>query len=89
MNDNQPSFRISNFYSAAFLFAQGMELIGIDNSNHRRAEFVFTNPGKCELLVRSYSFAQDGSAETLVDARKFSTAIKLLKEKLYQEKANQ
>lgn len=89
MNDNSPNFRISNFYTAAFLFAQGMELVGIDNSNHRRAEFVFTNPAKCEPLVRSYSFAKDGSPEALVDARKFATAIKLLKEKLYQEKANQ
>jgi hypothetical protein len=65
-----------------------MELVGIDNTHGNRAEFVFTDPAKCEKLAHLYSFAGEESPDVTVDARKFVTAVRLLKEKLYQEKNN-
>lgn len=80
-------FRITGFYPAAFLFSKGMELVNIDKTtNPKRARFVFRNPERCEELLHLFDFAQEDSQETVVDARKLVSAIKTLKEKLYQNK---
>ena len=80
-------FRTTSFYPAAFLFALGIELVNIDKASSRRAEFVFADSPTREHLLHSYSFAREDDPEVLVDARKLVSAIKLLKEKLYQESA--
>mgnify|MGYP001565291886 CR=1 FL=1 len=83
---NDRYFRTSSFYTACFLFAKGQVLVNIDKVNDsRRAQFVFLDSSDRELLLQNFSFAKENSPDVLVDARKFVTAIKQLKEKLYQE----
>lgn len=80
-------FRTSSFYVAAFLFARDQTLVNIDKTiDPKRAQFVFLDSPELELLLQNFNYAQEGSAETMVDARKFVTAIKMLKDKLYQER---
>lgn len=78
-------FRTSSFYAAAFLFAKGQTLVNIDKlADPKRAQFVFLDSPERELLLHSYNFSQEDSPETLIDFRKAVTAIKTLKDKLYQ-----
>ena len=80
-------FRISSFYVASFLFAKGLELVNVDKiTNPKRAQFVFRDSPERETLVKSYNFAKEDSPEAMIDARKFVMAIKMLKDKLYQDK---
>jgi len=84
-NQDDRYFRISSFYTAAFLYVRGLELVSIDRVNSKRSEFVFKDSPDREILVRNFNFAKEESPEVLVDARKFVMAIKMLKDKLYQE----
>lgn len=77
-------FRTTSFYVAAFLFAKGLELIDIDRVNPRRCQFVFRDTPEREELLRIFNFAKEDSSEAKIDARKFVTAIKTLKDALYQ-----
>lgn len=78
-------FRLQSFYQAAFLFAKGMELANVDRvSNSQRATFVFVDSPEREGFIQSFSYGKEGAPATLVDARKLITAIRTLKEKLYQ-----
>ena len=63
-----------------------MELVNIDRLNPKRSQFVFRDSAERELLLDSFNFGKEDSTEVLVDARKFIMAIKMLKEKLYQER---
>lgn len=82
---NAGQFRTSSFYAAAFLFTKGLELVNIERSATRRSEFVFRDDKKREEWMRDFSFASTDSPKVAVDVHKFITAIKMLKEKLYQE----
>jgi len=80
-------FRISSFYAAAFLFAKGLELVNVDKiTDPKRAQFVFRDTPERELFLESYNFSKEDSPEAMIDARKFVMAIKMLKDKLYQDK---
>jgi hypothetical protein len=79
-------FRLTNFYLAAFLFSKGMELVNIDRTDPKRSEFVYLDTPEREQLVQNFNFASEDSPESLVDVRKFVMAIKMLKDKLYQER---
>ena len=79
-------FRTANFYGAAFALARGLELVSIDRDDPRRNQFVFRDAPEREEWLHAYSFAPEGAPEVLVDARKFVTAIKALKEKLYDHR---
>ena len=85
INDDR-YYRLTSFYAAAFLFSKGMELVNIDRLNPKRSQFVFRDSAERELLLDSFNFGKEDSTEVLVDARKFIMAIKMLKEKLYQER---
>lgn len=79
-------FRTSGFYTAAFLYAKGMELANVDRvSNPKRASFVFVDTPEREGFLDSFNFAKDDAPEVMVDARKLIMAIRTLKEKLYQD----
>lgn len=83
MNDRY--LRISSFYPAAFLLAKGAGLVNIDKiSDPKRAVFVFAEPLACEELLHAFNFGKEDEQMVLVDSRKMATAIKTLKEKLYQ-----
>lgn len=84
-NKNKEYFRISNFYTSAFLFSKGLELIDIDRTDPKRSQFVFLDTPERELLIHNFNFAKEDSPEVLVDSRKFIVAIKTLKDRLYQE----
>lgn len=77
-------FKTQNFYQAAFIFAEGMELVDIDRTDPKKCQFVFIDRPEREQLLASFNFAKEDAPEVLVDARKLITAIKALKDKLYQ-----
>lgn len=80
-------FRTTNFYTACFLFVKGLELVNIDATiDPKKAFFIFLDTPEREFLLKSFNFAQENSPEVVVDARKLITAIKTLKDKLYQER---
>lgn len=80
-------FRISSFYVAAFLFTKGLEMVNVDKiTDPKRAQFIFQDNPVRKLWLDSFNFAKEDSPEVVIDARKFVTAIKMLKDKLYQEK---
>lgn len=80
-------FRCTNFYVAVFVFAKGLELVNIERqAESKRAQFVFRDTPDREDLIESFNFAKEDSPEAMIDARKFVTSIKTLKDKLYQDR---
>jgi hypothetical protein len=80
-------FRTSSFYTAAFLFARHMELVNVDRvTDPKRALFVFVDTPEREGFLQSFNFGREEDEGILVDARKLISAIRCLKEKLYEEK---
>ncbi len=82
-------FRISSFYAAAFLFAKGLELVNIDNFQKGRSVFVFRDTPEREAYLQAFNFASEDAPDSLIDARKFVMSIKMLKDKLYQQRSQQ
>lgn len=85
-NQNKQYFRTNSFYTAAFLYAKGLELVSIDRTNPQRCQFVFIDIPHRANIVEAYDFGKENSREVLMDARKFVIAIKTLKDKLYANK---
>lgn len=80
-------FRTSSFYAAAFLFVKDQTLVNIDKvTDSKRSQFVFLDTPERESLLQNFNFAKENSPEAMVDARKFVMVIKMLKDKLYQDK---
>jgi len=80
MNEsNSRYYRTKNLNLASFLLAKTQQLVNIDKSNPKRADFVFVNSPELMDLVESFHYGK----ECLVDARKFALAIKELKQKIY------
>lgn len=79
------SYQTSSFYTAVFCYVKGLQLIDIDRSDPKRAQFVFADTPNREHLLKRFNFAKRNSPEVMVDAREFVTAIKELKDKLYQK----
>ena len=79
-------YSTSNFYPACFLLAKGMRLIGIVRTTPRRCSFVFEDSPEREGLLHNFNFAGDNDPTVLVDSRRLIAAIKMLKEKLYQDR---
>lgn len=85
-NQDDNLFRLTSFYTACFLFANGLELVNIEDDpvNPKRSQFIFKDSPKRETLIRNFNFAKEDSPEVKIDPRKFIMAIKQLKDKLYQ-----
>lgn len=84
-NKGERYFRTESFYLSAFLFAKGLELANIDSTiDPKRSQFIFIDTPEREILTQNYSFSREDSPGVMIDARKFATAIKALKDKLYQ-----
>lgn len=81
---NENIFRTTSFYVAVFLFVKGVELINIIPTDSKRSEFIFKDTPERENLVQTFNFGREDAREVLVDVRKLVTAIKVLKDKLYQ-----
>lgn len=70
----------SDFYTTAFLIANGYKLIKIDRSSPKRFHFVLENQeGRVKLLEDFFNY------KTLVEPRKFITVIKELKSLMYTD----
>lgn len=83
--NNDKYYRTANFYQASFLFAKGLELVSIDHTDQKKCVFVFIDTPLRELFVGAFNFGKENDSETIIDARKLISAIKLLKERLYQD----
>lgn len=82
--ENKKYFRTASFYTAVFLLTKNFELVNIDKEkNNRRAYFVFLDKPEREVLLKEFNFGKENSKDVLVDARKFISNIKILKDKLY------
>lgn len=80
-------WRSTNLYLCAFLFCKEFELVNVDKlSLPDKAVFVFRNTPELELSAHQYQFSKEDSPDVLVDARKFVTAIKAIKDNLYHDK---
>lgn len=75
----QSQFNCSDLYIAAFLIANGLELIDVDRSDRKRAVFVFADTEERESLLAAF-----WSKEASVEPRAFIAAIKEAKEILYR-----
>jgi len=85
-NQDNKYFRTTSFYIAAFLFAKGLELVDIDSTDSKRCKFVFLDIPQREKFLEVFNFGKENSSGAMIDARKFVMAIKMLKDKLYQNK---
>lgn len=79
-------FRTTSFYTAVFLFAKGLELVNIDSTDSKRCQFVFLDTPQREEFLEAFNFGKENNHEVMIDARKFVMAIKMLKDKLYQDR---
>ena len=87
INQENKYFRTTSFYVATFLFVKGLELVNIDKTaDPKKAQFVFIDSPGRKLWLESFNFGKENSPEVMIDARKFVMAIKMLKDKLYQDK---
>lgn len=84
--DNDKYYSSTNFYLSCYLITKGMMLVNITlSADSKRCNFIFRDTTLREQLVQDFSFAQPNSHEAMVDARAFISAIKTLKERMYQQ----
>ena len=77
-------FKTQSFYLALFLFVKGCELIEVEKSISIKKNFVFIDSPKLHELVEIFNFSKENDKKIMVDIRKVATAIKRLKDLLYQ-----
>lgn len=70
--------RVSDLYVAAFLLANGAELISVDRTDRKRAVFVFSNSESDESLLADFWLKRAS-----IEPRAFIAAIKEAKELIY------
>lgn len=85
MRKKNQYFKTTKFYLAVFLQAKGLELTGIDRAEPRRCQFIFLDTPQREAFVEAFDFSPPDSVLVQVDVRKLVTAIKQLKDKLYED----
>ena len=76
----EKNWTTSDFYTAVFLRATGLNLIGIDKSDGHRFQFVFKEAASREGLIDDF-FA----GRATVEPRQFVAAIKELKNLMYSD----
>jgi len=70
-------YRVKDLYEAAFLYASGITLLGLEKSE-KNFLFVFANPIQCQKLRDAF-----WSYKTSIDAKNYADAVKSLKERLF------
>jgi Domain of unknown function (DUF5659) len=83
-NNNYATWRTDSLYLSAFLLVKGLSLLTIEKLSSKKSLFVFADSSNRESLLNTFNFSPEGTSDCLVDARQFISAIKSLKEKLYQ-----
>lgn len=79
MKKPQNTYSTDNLQLAAFLLAEGCHLIDLDKTNPRRVVFIFQDSPQRTNLERKFS-----AFETKIEPHKYFSAIKELKQRLYQ-----
>ena len=85
-NKDKNFYSTSNFYPVCFLISKGLRLININRTNSPRCEFVFQDSPEREKWLSDFNFAPENKPSVMIDARQIITSIKMLKEKLYQNR---
>ncbi|OGM59910.1 hypothetical protein A2892_02930 [Candidatus Woesebacteria bacterium RIFCSPLOWO2_01_FULL_39_10b] len=78
------TWRTDSLYLSAFLLARGLTLSTIEKLSNKKSLFVFVDSPNRQLWLDQYNFSTEDSSTCLIDPRKLVSAIKSLKEKLYQ-----
>ena len=76
-NDN---YETKDLYEAAFLYASGCTLLGLDKSD-KEFYFIFSEASFCTSLSNNY---WNYSSE--INAKKYADSIKCLKERLFSNR---
>lgn len=79
------TWRTDNLYLSAFLVTKGLILLKIEKLSGTKSVFVFYDSPNRDVWLNQYHYSPDESQDCLVDARKFVSSIKFLKERLYQD----
>lgn len=79
MQPQTTEYKVSDLYVAAFLLANGIELLSVDKTDRRRAVFIFNSEDSESLLAAFWS------KKASIEPRSFIAAIKEAKELLYSE----
>ena len=79
-NKMEKQFVNSDFYTTAFLLANGYKLIKIDKSTPRRFHFVLEDQAERMKLLEDFF-----NYKTLIEPRKFIASIKELKSLMYSD----
>lgn len=79
-NENKNEFSLSDFYAAVFLRASGFDLIGINKSDPRRFNFIFTDKASRIKLLNDFF-----TGRAVVEPRQFVASIKELKSLMYSD----
>lgn len=74
------TYNCSDLYAAAFLIANGTELIDVDKTDRKRVVFVFSDTEGRESLLAAF-----WSKRASIEPRSFIAAIKEAKERLYSD----
>lgn len=72
-------YKNSDIQISALLYAEGIALVGIDDSNPRRKSFVFNEDKRIAELVKGF-----WDETYKIAPRKYMAAFKELKNRLYQ-----
>ncbi len=83
MHQNQ-YYKTASFYTSVFLIIKNCELVGVEGMTDSKKIFVFNKTPKLQELVQVFNFGKEEDDLALVDARKIGSAIKKLKNALYQ-----
>jgi hypothetical protein len=75
---NKEPFRTADFNISTVLLASGFELLGIDRSNKRRAEFIFSLSPSLNKTIQEY-----WDDKLNISPQKIFNTQRLLKTRLY------
>jgi len=79
-------WKTSHIYLAGFLLSKELELVNVDKTiDPKRAIFVFKENPIREQLVNSFQYSPENSPDVMVDARKFVSSIKSLKQIIHEK----
>ena len=79
-NTSTKTYSTKDFYLAAFLVVQGLEILTLDKTDPRKVLFVFQDLENRESLVEDFLFGKSS-----VEPKQFVTAIKQIKQLLYND----
>lgn len=80
MNNNERYIKLKDFYTIAFLFANGCEIAGVDKNQPKKQIFSFIPTDKCFELLEKYN-----KRKIKIEPHLYADAINEIKRILYEE----